>query len=225
MIQHTVSTYSGLFEAHITVDLCGKKEKEMFQSLCEQLQVKPIQIELSGGDVSGQPMTCSRHEGDFSAVYQQVLELAETINTHFTVIRTKIEAYPLNKGIPKNNKEAEKHSDKNYFEHHIKLLLSERQPMLPLLKICEKYKAHLSKNAFKELSHGVFENFITVRAYQAGREEARARFQALEDALKNAQFTLLKSVTEYCVYDSNVGLDNNCLELTPACMVCETPCK
>ncbi|MEM7039123.1 MAG: hypothetical protein AAF570_19255, partial [Bacteroidota bacterium] len=115
----TVPQYHGLFEAHITIQPIQGPQSIVFQNLCKDLKVKPIQIELPEGDVPVQPMTCSTHKGDYSDVRQEVYALAwELARGGFEVTRVKIEAAPFNDDIPQNKAEAAQHSAQNYFEHH-----------------------------------------------------------------------------------------------------------
>ena len=217
--------YSGVFEAHITIDLLDTHEKIKFQDLCEDLSIKAIQIELARGDAPVQPMTCSRHQGNFVKVFEEVKTLANHLTqAGFEVSRLKIEASPFNEGIPQNNADLKNHSDKNYFEHHLKVLISQEQNRETLLAVCAKYRAHLSRNAFKTFSGGEYENFITLRLYEMGKKESDLKFENLKKEVQNAGFIVQKSITEYCVYDDNIALDNNWLINTSPCLNCNQDC-
>jgi hypothetical protein len=218
--------YAGLFEAHITVEPLSTTQTELFTQFCFEKGLKAIQIELARGSAPVQPMTCSRHEGDFLTIKEEVLTLAKSLKSSgFSVNRVKIEAYPLNSGIPHTQAALAFHSEKNYFECHIKLRLNAQDSEEKLLAICDKHQAHLSNNAYKKLSEGYYEKFVTQRLYGMGKMEVEDKFEQLKFDLEAAGFEVLKSIYEYCVYDDNVNLDDNWLTINQVCEICETPCK
>lgn len=221
------SIYEGLFEAHITVKpFDHSQQKEIFDQLCHSLGIKAIQIELSRGDVPIQPMTCSRHTGNLSSVYQQVLAIAEKLGNHqFEVTRLKIEAHPDNVGVPQTKAELSDHSKNNYFEHHLKILLDSQSPPKALLEVCQQHVAHLSNNAYKSQKNGQFEYFVTKRLYHTAKIKALQSFTAFAHDLQQTGIEVLKSITEYCVYDSNVNIDDNWLEEASPCATCHTFCS
>ncbi|MFN0203455.1 MAG: hypothetical protein ACKVTZ_18150 [Bacteroidia bacterium] len=216
-------TYRGNFEAHITLQNYENTQKERFLNTANQLNVKAIVIELARGDVPIQPMTCSFHQGEYETVKKEVEQLAKQLEiAGFSVSRLKIEASPWNEHIPQTSTEAANHSPKNYFEHHTKIEINENTSIENLLSLCQKHQAHLSKNAFKSYTNGLSEHFITLRHYTLGLQESQAQFQLLQNELAQSHYVLLKNITEYCIYDSKVEVDNNWLTLN--CMTCEKNC-
>lgn len=215
--------YKGVFEAHITIENLDKKQTDSFIDLSKKLNFKPIQIGLDKGDHQIQSMTCSKHKGEFLEVYQQVLNLAAELEdnnfikifgfktSHFKPNRIKIEAAPFNEDIPQTNKEAQLHPTTNYFEHHILLLLHEQRSLTSLYKVCKQYNAHLSVNAFSKAPDNYYHKFVTVRNYFMGKDESECLFNQLKQALLDINIKIKNSVTEYCIFDSNVALDNNWL--------------
>lgn len=212
-----MQTYKGVFEAHITIKSIHTEDFSVFQSFCAENNLKPIQIELARGDFALQQMTSSVHEGIFGGVLEEVKEIATRLGRQgFEVVRLKIEASPFNEGLPAHNAEVADHPAENYFEHHLKLALADFASVASLLEtVCQKYEAHISRNAFKKTENGIEERFVTVRHYGLGRQEAEEALQKLADDLTQNGFEILKSVTEYCVYDDFVNLDANWLTSTP----------
>jgi hypothetical protein len=200
-------TYSGFFEAHITIELFtielstievlphkllnqAKKRQKIvdFKDFCENFNIKPIYIELERGDTPTQVMTSSLHEGDFEKIKKEVENIAQKLqNNHFQISRMKIEAHPDNIGVPLQNKAILAHQINNYFECHFKILLDKNFETLK--NICENNKAHLSKEAFES-------------------------FEELENILIKNNFKIEKKIVEYCVFDDNEFVDNNWLAIS-----------
>jgi hypothetical protein len=219
------TTYSGLFEAHITVSNLSPSESKRFTETCNQLSIKAIQIELSRGDVPIQPMTCSTHKGDFTSVLNEVTGLAHQLKrAGFEVTRQKIEAAPFNQGIPMTTTDAQNHSSDNYFEHHLKILFEKESNFNEIQRVCVAYGAHLSRNAFENRADNAKTYFITLRCYSIGLEEAMIRFNALKQAITHLKINILKNITEYCVYDDRLNLDANWLTDDQASEKESSPC-
>jgi effector-binding domain-containing protein len=201
---------SGIFEAHITVASVEIGGQDRFVKVCAQLDVKPILIELPKGDVAIQLMTSSIHRGEIKDTFQEVKRLAQKLEDHgFSVTRMKIEAAPTNSGIPLTSDEAASFPSDNYYEHHLKVLLAPGESMDELRKVCRQSQAHLSRNAFKKHPDGKSEQFITLRCYGDGLQEAEARFSSLISEVKIAGIEVLKQITEYCLFDDNISVDGN----------------
>ena len=94
-----------------------------------------------------------------------------------------------------------------YYEWHAKVEIS--QPTSnKLLELCEKHEAHLSKNSLKNESN---KRFITARTYQLPFNLAQQRFTNIERDLKTNGFSIFKTITEACIFDSKESLDANWL--------------
>lgn len=201
-------SYTGTFEAHITIKADNLAIREKFNLLCQNLNVKCVFIELPQGLTSSQPMTASYHHGTFQDVVQQINQIAQSIiNENFEITRIKIEAMVNNQDIPISDIEARKLSKSNYFEFHIKAILPDLESVPVLRKYCFKHDAHLSKNTFKKLIDGKQERFITMRVYGVGYKSAQTQFDNLITLLKYKGFKLSQQQREYTVYDSNLKLD------------------
>lgn len=202
--------YSGIFEAHITICAGSLDILQGFQQICHQLNVKCILIELPTGVTRSQPMTASYHRGSLPEVYTEVYRMAHEIcQAGFQVTRVKIEAMVYNQDIPVTDSEVLRHPATNYFEFHIKALLSENTDLEALRQHCAEQGAHLSVNAFKHKTNGQHQRFITLRLSGLGRNSAQGRFQALLISLRalGIGILLVQPQQEYTVYDSNLELD------------------
>jgi hypothetical protein len=201
-------SYRGTFEAHITVKADKLALKEKFDLLCQNLNLKCVFIELPKGTTRSHPMTASYHHGTFKDVLQKINQIAQNIvNADFKITRIKIEAMVSNQDIPILDIEAQKLPKSNYFEFHVKAILSADQNLEVLKKYCLQHNAHLSANAFKKLVNGRQQRFITMRVYGVGYKTAQKRFDNLLGLLKAKGFKLSQQQREYTVYDSNLNLD------------------
>lgn len=218
--------YQGFFEAHITLKNTNQNI-EGFQEFCNENKVKPIFIELERGDVPKQIMSSSLHSGNFENVKNEVEQLATKMREkNYEVIRLKIEAHPENTGIPQTKGDILESQRENYFEVHYKILLPVSiDAKKNLLLLAEKYSAHLSKNAFKKRENQTEERFVTKRMYDVGKKEAYQAFDKLHQALKKNNYKIDKKIVEYCVFDSNVLVDNNWLQVEEPCYACKAECK
>lgn len=201
--------YTGLFDLHLTLVEVTQKNTLDLKLLTQFLNLKLIQIELDKGDYPTQVMTSSTHNGTLPEVIIQSQSLVKQLKP-FTVNRVKIEASPFNKDLPFTAQDVLNLPLTNYFEYHIKLIFHTQEDLTFLIDICSRYNAHLSHNANKKLSNNHYEKFVTLRLYQKGKIECDAMFYSLLSELKQI-YTVQKYVSEYCVYDTNVLLDNNWL--------------
>lgn len=200
-------SYRGIFEAHITVKADNSALTEKFNQLCQSLDVKCVFIELPEGATPSQLMSASYHHGAFKDVLQQINQISQKIvNADFAITRIKIEAMVSNQDIPISDIEAQTLPKSNYFEFHVKAILSADENIEMLRKYCLQHKAHLSANAFKKLAYGM-EKFITMRVYGVGYKSAQKRFDNLLLHLKSKGYRLSQQQREYTVYDSNLNLD------------------
>ncbi len=201
-------SYIGTFEAHITVKADNLAVREKFNLLCQSLNVKCVVIKLPKGVTRSQPMTASYHHGALKDVLQQINAIAKIISKrNFEITRIKIEAMVSNRDIPISDIEAQKLPKSNYFEFHVKAILSADENLEVLRKYCLQHDAHLSTNALKQLVDGKQQRFITMRVYAVGYKSAQKRFDNLLVILKNKGFKLSQQQREYTVYDSNLSLD------------------
>jgi len=213
-------TFTGTFEAHVTVTLAkGREEEEMdrFQAACAELGVKHIAIELPSGETPRQPMTASFHRGALAKVEAEVVAIAQALaRKGFDVPRTKIEAHGIPRDAPESDEEAARAPTTSYFEYHVKLALPSDADLAELGSRCRALGAHLSRNARAGVGKdGLVERFVTLRVHGKGRVTAEERFRELTKMLETAMGelggALRGRIREYTVFDTNVALDRGWL--------------
>lgn len=204
--------FAGDFETHITVEL-SDSDINLFCEICEKIGVKPVFIQLPNGKFPSQPMTACDSKGTLDSVLKAAQKLVIQLTDHgFKCIRVKIEASPFNEDLPQNFIETAKLPDTMYFEYHVKVLLDDTQNQIAR-EICGEFGAHLSQNVFKIRDNGLTEKFITLRMYGFGLLEARSRVEQLMLAIQKCELKTLKSVLEYCVYDTNTAIDEDWFDI------------
>jgi inosine/xanthosine triphosphate pyrophosphatase family protein len=206
--------FGGAFEAHVTVR--PPPDPAAFAASCDRLDVKCVMIELPVGERPAQPMTASVHRGELPEVQHEVHAIARALVADgFEVVRTKIEALPHNADIPESDEDAAR-TPANYFEYHLKLVLPDGADLAAIAAACEPHGARLSRNARTRRNAtaevgGDEERFVTLRV-RSGRISANARFDALRAALEALpSVRVVKRISEYTVYDSDVGVDRGWL--------------
>lgn len=201
-------SYTGTFEAHVTIKADNLAVREKFNQLCQNLSLKCVVIQLPKGLIPSQPMTASYHHGALKDVLQEINAIAKIISKRdFEITRIKIEAMVSNQDVPISDMEAQKLPKSNYFEFHVKVILSADENLEILRKYCLQHDAHLSANAYKQLVDAKQQRFITMRVYGLGYKSAQKRFDNLLELLKAKGFKLSQQQREYTVYDSNLSLD------------------
>jgi hypothetical protein len=185
----------GSFEAHLTVDAESAERRAAFANVCAALGVKCVMIELARGTHRSQPMTSSHHAGALDEVMRAVDALrARLADAGFAVTRVKLEAEVTNDGVPV----AAPGPPGTYFEFHAKVATGD--DIEALRALCLANGAHVSSNAVERGAR-----FVTMRVYEAGRTEARVRFERLLAAL--SAYDVIGTKAEFTVHDSRVELD------------------
>ncbi len=189
------------FEIHITVNSHPNIEANTFTEICSELNGKPLLIELAKGESPRQLMISKCiSKNNLEEIFELCKSDCKILSVKgFATNRLKIEvnsnvAYLFEKDIKQN-----------YFEWHGKLELKSYES---LLGICRKHNAHLSRNSLKgENSY----RFITLREFGEKNVFENRVFLLTED-LQNHDWEILKQESEFCVFDSNMFLDNGWLE-------------
>jgi hypothetical protein len=209
-------TGSGTFEAHVTVEAADLAQREQFRSVCDDLGVKCVLIELPAGVTRSQPMTSTYHRGELVEVLGEVAGLTRTLRQRgFAATRVKVEAVITNAGVPQTDEEAKAFPAGNYFEFHVKVLLPADADLEALRTVCTRHGAHLSSNALKREEDGRSQRFVTQRVYGVGRMNAEAVFEALVGDLLAAGYELSNRLREYTIYDSNIAVDAGWIDAPP----------
>ena len=201
------------FEIHITV--CAKEGEinedfiEHFKKSCEELNVKPISLDLENraGEKIKDVMTSSKFYGDNRTVYEEIERITLGLEYRkFKVIRKKVETVPWHPGAPSKEIDRIKMPKNCYFEAHIGCIITMEEKE-KLAEISKLHKAHLSKNAFKNIDDGKFVNMVTLRNYSCTSKSFEEEVLNFRLALVNNGFTLEKTITEFCIYDTKISHD------------------
>jgi hypothetical protein len=198
--------FTGEFETHLTVSPDGDHGR--LASWAGQHGIKYARIVLDRGRTPDQPMLTVRGRGTLSAqrdtARSWVVRLA---GAGFPVTRLKIEASPFNQEVPRTATDAAALPPGCYFEHHIKLILTEPEQVDRARAVGERHAAHLSRNARRTLADGSHHRFVTQRCRDVGLPEARRRLDALLAELSAEGFAAVETEAEFVVVDDNPGLD------------------
>lgn len=152
--------------------------------------------------------TWRRQDKELSQVVEEAECRALELNRMaISVVRLKVEASPTNEEVPQDDDVVPVHAAGAYFEHHVKLLRDQAAPSEALLRACEQCGAHLSRNAFREVGAGQEERFVTLRSYGVGWRSSERQLRQLRAVLQGLGEQIIEQESEYCVYDSNIGLD------------------
>lgn len=196
--------FTGDFETHLTV---AAARADALRAWAERHALKFHHIELARGATPVQPMVTHRERGTLPDQLTRASALQARLEAAgFGVTRVKLEVAPWNADVPETDADAAAHTGR-YFEHHVKLLLSECTDLGALAELATPHRAHLSRNARRARADGCHERFVTQRCYAVGAATARARFGDLLDALRAAGHHIESSEQEFVVYDSRPEVD------------------
>ena len=203
--------FTGEFETHLTIRADHPSRIDKLRRWSHSHGLKFTHIVLDRGTTVSQPMLTRSGSGTFAKELQAALNLQQDLGADdVEVTRIKIEAAPINFGVPQSNAEAETLGAR-YFEHHIKLLLPQNSALSELRNIAESHSAHLSRNALRVREDGQHERFVTQRCASIGRTNSRTQLDALLMTLRSLGHPILDVEEEYVVYDSNIDLDTGWL--------------
>jgi hypothetical protein len=183
------------YEIHVTVEACNT---ERFSAICEELDVKPLLIELQTkrAGVQRQLMTSKtlKNVDDPTARhFARDLEI-ELRRRNLTVARTKIETVPW-------HPDAATPMLGQYHETHIKVKVDDVRADY-LRSVVEELDAHLSRSSFTE-GH----RFVTIRRTLAHIGETHFITWKLIDL----EYEIYPPITEFVLYDSNQRMDDDWL--------------
>ena len=198
------------YEIHITISISerdfGQEFIEKFKTVCKELKVKPIvlDLEISSGNIKD-VMTSSKIFGSINNVHEEIDRIVSGLESKdFKVVREKIESAPWHPEAP--SEVGDKMPENCYFEAHIGCIISseEKSKLNELSKIAG---AHLSKNAFKKYDGGKFVNMVTLRNYDCISNDFILEVEGFSTLLKSGGISFEKVETEFCLYDTKVSHD------------------
>ncbi len=186
-----------MLELHLTCGALHASQIPFFVSVCEQVGLKPLLIDLPHGEQKQQPMATAWLRGDLAYVKAEAMALAQWLaRAGMAVLRVKVEA-------PLQGHESLSRPDE-YFEWHGKLRLHDASA---LQHLCETHGARLSRNSLKGETDM---RFVTLRSRDP-LAVFRSRVSALAEQLERDGWPLLKQDAEICLHDSRESLDDGWL--------------
>ncbi|KAB1932133.1 nucleotidyl transferase AbiEii/AbiGii toxin family protein, partial [Micromonospora sp. ALFpr18c] len=207
-----MSEVSGDFEIHITA---YASQAEKLSAFATEHGVKFVHILLDRGANVSQPMLTLTGRGTLAdqhtAVRRWQRDLREA-GVH--PCRSKIEAAPWCVGVPQSDEQAAAEPGGRYFEHHVKLLVSNAPvaDLVALTDLVAPHGARLSRNARREFADGAQERFVNQRCRGVGRATATKRLNELVDTLRAAGYEPIAVEQEYVVFDSHLHHDEGWLD-------------
>jgi hypothetical protein len=191
------------FEIYLTITDLPPNQVDRFKELCVRNDGKPLLIELGQGEHARQPMfTKAVHASHLPEAIVKAFEYAYLLNKQgFQTSRIKIETLFH---YSERFRSYSATSGESYFEWHGKVELDRIEQ---LLEVCTAHQAHLSRNSLKD-EHTI--RFVTLREY-GPKASFQRRLDALVSSLQQGGWLILKQQSEYCLYDTNTGLDNGWL--------------
>lgn len=198
------------YEIHITVDTVPNGNA--FKRWCQELNVKPIMLALqsqSNGMLTD-VMTSSVVIGTLEDAHIESRRIESGLRAFgVSTIRRKIETVPWNPMIVETEP-----GPSNYFESHIAISVKKyKNNKLPkatkahLANVCRDLGLHLSANQFKNDETAVV-YMATLREFGTTYEAFKARTDLVVEDLMHVRYDVLKTVTEYAVWDSNTQHDD-----------------
>jgi hypothetical protein len=208
-------TFSGPFEAHVTVDCEAEAQFARLDAWAARAGLKLTHIVLARGRTPSQPMLTLRGRGALGEQLAEARCVTDALaQDGFTVLRVKLEVSPWAEGVPPgDDTEARLHAAAGrYFEHHVCLLLEPGSDLAVLAQLVTPHRAHLSWNARRIGADGLERRFVTQRCHGVGRGTAGARLDALLAALRQAGHRWAEVEREFVVHDSDAGVDDGWID-------------
>ncbi|MFG2306763.1 hypothetical protein [Actinacidiphila glaucinigra] len=214
MVGGTPATdFTGDFETHFTLRAPGPGDEERIRRWAERNGLKYTRIVLDRGATPDQPMLTLRGRGALPGQRAAAERWTGRLRAEgIGVARVKIEAAPWNNGVPRTGREARALPPGTYFEHHVKLVLTDRARLDEVRAIAGRHAAHVSRNARRDLGDRGHERFVTQRCRGVGRPEARRRLDGLLADLAGAGFTAVEVEEEFVVHDDTPALDDGWID-------------
>lgn len=189
-----------VFQFHVTTSTLLETQKDVYVSICQKCNVKPVFILLPKGKYIHQPMfTVLIQAPNFSKAYHEIEEILKEFS-RFPPIRIKAEVDAKNAYFFPDMATAQWNP---YFEWHCKI-----QFLNPIVteSLAGRHQAHLSENCLEE-----GKKFLTIR-YYGSKEQFLEKTAQLSKALQENNIPIIKEKFEFCIYDSKLELDNGWAE-------------
>ena len=198
-------TVDDRFEIHLTVDAAqAAAHCDVLSRFAESEGMQLLQIELSRGAVTVQPMLSWRRDGALSDCLAQIGAVEQALTDRgIRAVRAKVEAAPSNAAVPQDGEAC---PPGTYFESHVKLML-EHSALTEVVSIAVVHGGHVSRNARRIREDGLQERFVTMRETSGGLPRMLARTHFLREALAGRVKEIIDTEIEFVVHDSHRALD------------------
>ena len=195
-----------LYESHVTVRCTGPAEAERLRGWADAAELKLTHIVLARGRMREQPMLTLAGSASYAEESARAAEAVAALRADgFTPVRVKTESVPWAPEVP-----AGPCGGGQYFEHHVKLLLTPESDLDRLAARVVPHGAHLSWNARRVRGGGRHERFVTQRCRGVDTEEAGRALERLLDELEGLKVLSLER--EFVLYDSDESVDDGWIE-------------
>lgn len=194
------------FELHVSI-LPQRETIPTFKEICQELEVKPIVLELtsaSGEKILEEIMTSSKFFGDNVQVQEELERISSRLSLEgFEVVRRKIETAPWHPAAPSQGLGRMKKG--NYFEAHMDVKIPySAEESLNLL--AASFGALVSHNERKK-TDTTKTYILTLRAYSGFAEEFTEKVKKLQECLLENNFEVERPNVEYSFFDSKASHD------------------
>lgn len=202
------------YEIHITVKSDG--EIEQFKEACALLEVKPLVVQLSEGQVPDDVMTSSSITCTPSELRDECVRILVGLEAmEWKTVRCKIECAPFHSKVAALAKEDI--LPFQYFESHIPVVMGPKETeddWRRLRVLAEGHGLHVSANAFK-VQDNTRTIMLTCRSTIFTAEAFTAYIQYMCNFLEKCFFKAEKPVVEFAIFDSNRAHDNQWIGIVP----------
>jgi len=206
------------YEIHITVKSDG--EIEQFKEACALLEVKPLVVQLSNGDVPDDVMTSSSITCTPSELRDECVRILIGLEAmEWKTVRCKIECAPFHSKVV--DLQPQDILPFQYFESHIPVIVTEADDLFCLGLLCSCLDLHLSANAFK-VNDAQRTMMTTFRSVEYNATDFRAAVDLRVLALAGehpsydwGEFIVKSPVVEFAIFDSNRAHDNQWIGIVP----------
>ena len=174
------------FEIHITVEYDSR-----FELICKENNIKIVHIDMGEGVPTHLMTSHTYKEKDYQNEVIRLINLFKSYN--FVIERVKVESTV-------NHHKALENVNESYFESHISI-----NPVNQNEDIYIKLKLHKSRNLMKVGDSK--KQMLTYRTYSTLIQH-QTDLENIKLELMNSGIEINKTVTEYCLEDSNINMDS-----------------
>ena len=203
------------YEIHITVKSDG--EIEQFKEACATLEVKPLVVQLSNGEVPDDVMTSSSITCTPSELRDECVRILVGLEAmEWDTVRCKVECAPFHEKVAN----LRNHVDIlpfQYFESHIPVVMGPghtEDDWRRLRVLAEGNGLHMSANAFK-VQDDLRTSMLTCRSTLFIAENFKIYVRYLCNFLAVCAFEAKEPVVEFAIFDSNRAHDNQWIGIVP----------